>query len=128
MSSKSLMQNSKQTEIMNTLLTKRYGYLIEQALAQQNEDLKQRQTKIVCTLGHHTKNVEPIKKMLKKGMNIARLNMNFFDVREQGAIINNIREACSKTGKDCAIMVDLKGPLIRTKGFKDRYSIKVVAG
>lgn len=30
--------------------------------------------------------------------------------------------------KDIALMVDLKGPLIRTLGFKDMYSIKVKAG
>ena len=44
-------------------------------------------------------------------------------------MIDNIRSASNKVGKDVAIMIDLKGPLIRTLGFEDTmYSIRVKAG
>lgn len=44
-------------------------------------------------------------------------------------MIANIRSAALKEDKDVAIMIDLKGPLIRTLGFKDTmYSIRVVTG
>lgn len=66
--------------------------------------------------------------MIKKGMDIARLNMNYFETHEQNEIVNNIRVAAQKAGKMLPIMVDLKGPLIRTLGFKDMYSIKVNGG
>lgn len=56
-----------------------------------NQDLKHRSTKIVCTLGRTTKHLEPIKKMIKKGMDIARLNMNYFELHEQFEIVNNIK-------------------------------------
>jgi pyruvate kinase len=88
-----------------------------------------RSTKICCTLGRNTKKIEALKKMLRKGMEVARLNMNYFEVCEQGEIISNIKKASTEEGRDCAIMVDLKGPLIRTMGFNDGvYSIKVKQG
>jgi pyruvate kinase len=44
-------------------------------------------------------------------------------------MITNIRSAALKEGKDVAIMIDLKGPLIRTLGFRDTmYSIQVKTG
>lgn len=63
--------------------------------------------------------------MAKKGMDVARINMNYFDFDEQFESVNNVRKACEISGKELAIMVDLKGPLIRTLGFKDKYSVKV---
>ena len=67
--------------------------------------------------------------MIQKGMNVARINMNYFDIHEQTEIISNIRRSATKEAKDVSIMVDLKGPLIRTLGFKEKtYSIKVESG
>lgn len=67
--------------------------------------------------------------MIKKGMNVARINMNYFEIHEQNEMISNIRSAALKEDKDVAIMIDLKGPLIRTLGFKDTmYSIRVTTG
>lgn len=73
----------------------------------------------MCTLGRHTSDVDPLMKMLNKGMDLARINMNYFNLNEQVDLINNIKTACKETGKDCAILVDLKGPIIRTLGFKE---------
>lgn len=62
-------------------------------------------------------------------MNVARINMNYFEIHEQSEMINNIRAAATKEGADIGIMIDLKGPLIRTLGFKDTmYSIRVQTG
>ena len=84
-----------------------------------NSDIHIRSTKIVCTIGNQSNNEEAISKMIKKGMNVARINMNYFDTHEQTDIIQNIRNSANKEAKDVSIMVDLKGPLIRTVGFKD---------
>lgn len=54
-------------------------------------DIRNRATKIACTLGHNTKHVKSLKKMLDKGMDVARLNMNYFEVNEQAEIIGNIK-------------------------------------
>ena len=80
-------------------------------------------------MGRTTKSTEALCQMMAKGMDVARLNMNYFEVSEQGEVIANIKKACEVQGKDCAIMVDLKGPLIRTLGFQEgQYSIKVTSG
>jgi len=60
-----------------------------------------------------------LRKMIEKGMDVARINMNYFDVNELNGIVDNIREASMLENKDVAIMVDLKGPLIRTMAFKE---------
>jgi pyruvate kinase len=52
-----------------------------------NSDIKIRSTKIVCTIGHQSNNEEAISKMIQKGMNVARINMNYFDIHEQTEII-----------------------------------------
>ena len=94
-----------------------------------NQDIRHRSTKIICTLGHKTKEVEPIRRMIEKGMDVARLNMNYFEINEQQEIITNIKEASKLAKKDVAIMVDLKGPLIRTLGFEGmKYSVPVLTG
>ena len=47
-----------------------------------NSDITTRSTKIVCTLGRNTKHEEPIQKMIRKGLNVARINMNYFEIHE----------------------------------------------
>lgn len=94
-----------------------------------NADITIRSTKIVCTLGRLTREEEPIAKMIRKGMNVARINMNYFEIHEQNEMMRNIRSAAQREGRDVAIMIDLKGPLIRTLGFRDTmYSIQVRTG
>lgn len=94
-----------------------------------NADITIRSTKIVCTLGRITREEEPIARMIRKGMNVARINMNYFEIHEQNEMMRNVRSAAQKEGRDVAIMIDLKGPLIRTLGFRDTmYSIQVRTG
>ena len=47
-------------------------------------------------------------------MNVARLNFSHGSHEEHGARIKNIREAAKKTGKTVGILLDTKGPEIRT--------------
>jgi pyruvate kinase len=47
-----------------------------------NSDIKIRSTKIACTLGRITRSEEAITKMIQKGMNVARINMNYFEIHE----------------------------------------------
>ena len=39
-----------------------------------------RQTKIICTLGPNNNSVEQMKNMMEGGMDVARINMDYFDV------------------------------------------------
>lgn len=78
-----------------------------------------RRTKIVCTIGPASETVEKLTQLIEAGMNVARLNFSHGDFEEHGARIKNIREASEKTGKTVAILLDTKGPEIRTGTMKD---------
>ncbi|MFG6148290.1 pyruvate kinase [Halobacillus sp. B23F22_1] len=77
-----------------------------------------RKTKIVSTIGPASESVEILTDLINSGMNVARLNFSHGDFEEHGARIKNIREAASVTGKTVAILLDTKGPEIRTGELK----------
>lgn len=78
-----------------------------------------RKTKIVCTIGPASESQENLKKLLEAGMNVARLNFSHGDFEEHGARIRNLRSASAETGKVAAILLDTKGPEIRTGKLKE---------
>ncbi|MWV44018.1 pyruvate kinase [Paenibacillus sp. HJL G12] len=73
-----------------------------------------RKTKIVCTIGPSSESLENTKKLILAGMNVARLNFSHGDFEEHGNRINNIRQASKELNKTVAILLDTKGPEIRT--------------
>ena len=84
--------------------------------------MKIKMTKVVCTIGPKTESVEMLTKLVESGMNVMRLNFSHGDFEEHGARIKNIREVMKKTGKEIGILLDTKGPEIRTgklEGGKD---------
>ncbi|SDF32129.1 pyruvate kinase [Fontibacillus panacisegetis] len=78
-----------------------------------------RKTKIVCTIGPSSESLENIKKLILAGMNVARLNFSHGDFEEHGGRIKNIRQASEELGKSVAILLDTKGPEIRTGKLKE---------
>lgn len=76
-----------------------------------------RKTKIVCTIGPASEDLETIKAMVLAGMNVARLNFSHGDHAEHGRRINAIRQAVKATGRPLAILLDTKGPEIRLGTF-----------
>ncbi|WP_269412007.1 pyruvate kinase [Lentibacillus daqui] len=78
-----------------------------------------RKTKIVCTIGPASESVETLEQLIQSGMNVARLNFSHGDFAEHGNRINNIRQAAEKTGKTVGILLDTKGPEIRTGDFEN---------
>ncbi|HOB12119.1 MAG TPA: pyruvate kinase [Syntrophomonadaceae bacterium] len=73
-----------------------------------------RRTKIIATIGPASEGVETIKKMLEAGMNVARLNFSHGTHEEHRYRIENLRQGSRESGKLLAIMLDTKGPEIRT--------------
>ncbi|MEK3661449.1 pyruvate kinase [Paenibacillus sp. FSL F4-0236] len=73
-----------------------------------------RKSKIVCTIGPASESLENIKKLILAGMNVARLNFSHGDFDEHGARIKTIRQASKELNKTVAILLDTKGPEIRT--------------
>lgn len=86
-----------------------------------------RKTKIVATIGPATDSVETMKALLEHGVNVARLNFSHGTHEEHRRRIGLIRQASKETGIPIAIMVDTKGPEIRTKEVVDG-KISLVAG
>ncbi|MGP9042666.1 pyruvate kinase [Cytobacillus kochii] len=86
-----------------------------------------RKTKIVCTIGPASESIEKIIELINAGMNVARLNFSHGNFAEHGERIANIREASKQTGKTVAILLDTKGPEIRTNDMKDG-AIELQAG
>lgn len=72
-----------------------------------------RRTKIVCTIGPATSSPEMIEKLIKAGMNVARLNFSHGSYEEHLARIQSIRSISEKMGKTIGILQDLSGPKIR---------------
>lgn len=73
-----------------------------------------RKTKIVCTIGPASEDPLVLKKLILSGMNVARLNFSHGSHEEHGARIDNIRTCAKELGRPVAIMLDTKGPEIRT--------------
>lgn len=79
----------------------------------------EKKTKIVCTIGPATESEEMLVKMANAGMNVCRLNFSH-DVQEQHLKkINRIRKVERDTGLNFSILLDTKGPEIRTGVFKN---------
>lgn len=74
-----------------------------------------RKTKIVCTIGPASEEVSVLRQLIQQGMNVARLNFSHGSHEEHGNRIRNIRQAAEEEGKVVAILLDTKGPEIRTK-------------
>lgn len=84
-----------------------------------------RKTKIICTLGPATDAVIP--EMIKAGMNVARMNFSHGSHEEHKARMDAVKAARAEIGMPVGIMLDTKGPEIRTKTYKDG-KIEIVEG
>lgn len=73
-----------------------------------------RRTKIICTIGPATESPEKIKQLLDAGMNVARLNFSHGSHEEHGARIKTLKAVAEKYGYNLGILLDTKGPEIRT--------------
>ena len=72
-----------------------------------------RRTKIVCTIGPASDSPELIEKLIRAGMNVARLNFSHGSHEEHLQRIKIIRATAEKLGKTVGILQDLSGPKIR---------------
>ncbi|MCU6797008.1 pyruvate kinase [Paenibacillus sp. WQ 127069] len=85
-----------------------------------------RKTKIVCTIGPVSESLEMFKKLINGGMNVCRLNFSHGDFEEHGNRIKNVRQAAEELNKTVAILLDTKGPEIRTGKLKDDQKVELV--
>lgn len=76
-----------------------------------------RKTKIVCTLGPSSSDEAVIKEMLQAGMNVARLNFSHGSHEGHKKTIEKFRKVRDELGIPAAVLLDTKGPEIRTGDF-----------
>ncbi|AED96752.1 putative pyruvate kinase [Arabidopsis thaliana] len=85
-------------------------------------------TKIVCTLGPASRSVPMVEKLLRAGMNVARFNFSHGSHEYHQETLDNLHQAMLNTGILCAVMLDTKGPEIRTGFLKDGKPIQLKQG
>ena len=78
-----------------------------------------RKTKIVGTIGPASESEEMLEKLMNAGMNVARLNFSHGSHEEHKARIDTIRKVAKRLNKTIGLLLDTKGPEIRTHNMKD---------
>ncbi len=94
--------------------------MLEEVIHQISEQTKRKRmslpdhkTKIVCTIGPASRSQEVLVRMIRAGMNVARLNLSHGSFDEHRENIRNIRTAADEVGLPVTILIDLPGPKIR---------------
>ncbi len=83
-----------------------------------------RKTKIVCTIGPTCSDEKTIEQMIKNGMNVARFNFSHGTHELHSDLIDLVRRKSKELNIDVAILIDTKGPEVRTgKYLKDDKKI-----
>lgn len=78
-----------------------------------------RKTKIVCTLGPATNDVEMMKQLIQNGMDAARINFSHGTYETHAETIAKLKQAREELNAPIPLILDTKGPEIRVKTFKE---------
>ena len=82
-------------------------------------NLNHSKTKIICTLGPASSDLNTLVKMIESGMDCARLNLSHGTHEEHKKMISLVRKASKIKKEPTAIILDLQGPKIRTGKIKN---------
>ena len=87
-----------------------------------------KKTKIICTMGPNTNDRELMKQLMLNGMDIARFNFSHGDHDEQKSRMDMLKQLREETEKPVAILLDTKGPDIRTGVLEGGKKVQLKAG
>ena len=87
-----------------------------------------KRTKIVCTMGPACDNDETLREMMKAGMNVARFNFSHGSYEEHHGRIERVRRIAAELDMTIGILLDTKGPEVRTGLLKDHQKVTVKTG
>ena len=87
-----------------------------------------KKTKIVCTMGPATEDEEVLRQLILHGMNVARFNFSHGSHQYHRSMIEKVRRLSSELGIPVAILLDTKGPEIRTGLLEDGKKVAVKTG
>ena len=85
-----------------------------------------KKTKIICTIGPATSDIQLIKQLIENGMNAARFNFSHGKMDYQKPYIEVIKKAREELKKPVALILDTQGPEIRL-GMIEQNEINLVA-
>ena len=80
-----------------------------------------RKTKIIATLGPVSNTPEVVKKLIEAGMDAARINFSHGTHESHSQTINTVKQVSKELNKPIPLILDTKGPEIRTKTLKEDY-------
>lgn len=89
--------------------------------------MKWKRTKIICTIGPASAKPAVLEKMVRAGMNVARLNFSHGTHTDHKKLIATIRAVAKKTGQPITILQDLQGPKVRV-GELPKEGVVLTAG
>lgn len=87
-----------------------------------------KRTKIICTLGPAVDSVDAVTQLIEAGMDIARLNFSHGKHSEHLERINRLKQARAALDAPCALMLDTRGPEIRTGALVDARPVMLETG
>ena len=87
-----------------------------------------KKTKVVCTMGPNTNDKELMRKLMLNGMDVARFNFSHGDHEEQKSRMDLLKQLREEEHTNTAILLDTKGPEIRTGRLKDGKKVMLEAG
>jgi pyruvate kinase len=85
-------------------------------------------TKVICTVGPKTAPIPRVGALVEAGMNVARLNFSHGSHEYHAKVIANLRQYLASNRRMCGIMLDTKGPEIRTGKLVGGVDIELHAG
>ncbi len=91
-------------------------------------DASIKRTTIVCTLGPSTRDDDVLRELIRSGMSVARLNFSHGTYDEHRAMVEQVRRIAKELNAAVAIMVDTKGPEIRTGLTTNHEPVALVSG
>src|SRR3954464_14410602 len=92
-----------------------------------NSTFPNHKTKIVATIGPASESPEMLERLIRAGLNVARLNFSHGEFSKHAEVVHRLRAAAQATGRRVAIMADLPGPKMRL-GKIDPEPIVLVPG
>lgn len=90
--------------------------------------MSMKKTKIICTMGPNTNDEKLMRELVKNGMDIARFNFSHGDHEEQKHRMDMLKKIREEEHKPTAILLDTKGPEIRTGLLKDGQKVQLNIG
>ncbi|TYL40710.1 pyruvate kinase [Natronococcus pandeyae] len=87
-----------------------------------------RNAKIVCTLGPASDDRGTITALAEAGMSVARLNASHGSLEDRATLIDRVRTVDEQKEEPVAVMLDMKGPEIRTAPLPEAETVELETG